>query len=253
MPIKTFLIAFFSALPFCLNAQTTLFEDTFENRPEGSRLHDSISSDGRAVWVVQWGNGATQPFVTIHGDADDRFAASKIEAGNAALTRPRDRNNAPFRAADFRLEFDFLYLQSFADNRDLRVQYRLEDDFLDLDKGGVIPGYRVRLQAEKSKTRKNLIRWSIETDPDGSESEAIANGVFELGQLIVAGDDAPGQRVRVVLEAVGNRQRLELNGETVVNIKDARFGKPGEDAMNFKLIGGRNRGFDNLRFISAVQ
>ena len=241
MKTKSIPLALIGILPCALAAQTTIFTDTFENRTAGSQLHGSTSSDGNATWNVAISGERSN--ITVEDDSGNSFVQSTVSSG-FTLTQFRDTSGNAFRESDFKLEFDYLYLQSFNDNLDFRLQYRLTDDFLDLDAGGTISGYRVRLKASNG-TNPDSVDWFLETDPTPG-GNSLASGTFDVPNLSVAGNLTPGAPLSVALDVVGDNHKLTLNGTTVANITDSQFGGSGEDAMNFKLIDSRNRGFDNV-------
>ena len=233
-----------SLFPALLSAQT-VFTDTFENRTAGTQLHNSTSSDGNADWIVEFNSGLNRPKVTTESDSGNNFVRSTIDDA-PSTARARDTSNNQIHESDFRLEMDYYYLQSFDDNRDFRIQYRLQNDFNDLDNGGILPGYRVRLKADNSATSQDSVRWFIETDPNAAGSNLLASGNFDVSHFIVAGDTTPGSPLSVVLEVNDDNHKLTLNGTNVADITDSQFNNAAQGAMNFKLIQNRNKGFDNV-------
>ncbi len=233
-----------SLFPALLSAQT-VFTDTFENRTAGTQLHNSTSSDGNADWIVEFNSGLNRPKVTTESDSGNNFVRSTIDDA-PSTARARDTSNNQIHESDFRLEMDYYYLQSFDDNRDFRIQYRLQNDFNDLDNGGILPGYRVRLKADNSATSQDSVRWFIETDPNAAGSNLLASGNFDVSNFIVAGDTTPGSPLSVVLEVNDDNHKLTLNGTNVADITDSQFNNAAQGAMNFKLIQNRNKGFDNV-------
>lgn len=237
------------AVPAVILAKTLVYEDTFENRTTGDRLHRSVSSDGKVKWVVSYADGDNRMDVTIEEVFGNKIVRSTID-NSPSNVFARDRYGNQINEPSFHLEIDYYYLQEFDDNLDFRVQYRLREDYNDLDNGGNIPGYRVRLKADNSKTSRDSIRWFLETDPNGPSQRPLASGSIDIPRLIVAGETTPGTPISLSLEVVDDRHKLTLNGTKVADIRNALHNDPAQGALNFKLIGGRNRGFDNVRLRS---
>ncbi|WP_309400780.1 hypothetical protein [Cerasicoccus maritimus] len=227
-----------------LQADTSkIFEDDFENRRTGTVLQDSISSDGKAQWSFQGGDDGG---VILERNGDVLVCFRQNEAADSGILSARlvSDPHSSIHVKDGVIEFDYYYLQAFNDNVSFMLNYRLETDLKNPNTGGVINGYQLRLRALNS-TNPDSIMWTIQKDPDLPDP-VIQTGSFYVSDLVVKGNDAPGEVVRVKLELDGESQKLSLNGSIVASFKDATSNNAYEGAFNFINNGSRARGIGQI-------
>ena len=242
--VTLFLIASSSVTSAASLSAQTILTDTFDNRTVGSVLNGSTTSDGNGYWLTY--NGATDGGEVVDISGNQMIELRQGDTADQGLLAVRETGSSTsLQLEDGIISFDYYYFAGSSDNQSLQLQYRMAEDYTNLNNGGIQSGYQLRLTAVRDDTNGDYVSWRLQTDPNGTDP-ILDSGTFAVADFVnSSSNDVPGTVLSVELVLNGDSQQLSLNGTVVSTISDSSYSE-GDGAFNFNSTTSRGRGFDDF-------